>query len=124
MATCIEEVQAANFPASSVAIFPVELDLRAVVDLRNPATLSLLQLTNHDVALNFRSLPGGSPPTPTQLLGERCAALGCVDGIFFPSFARQPPTETNIAIIEATLSILRSSISVNDPRNNLVDRLP
>ena len=124
MPGCIEEVQAANFPASSVAIFPVELDLRAVIDVRNPATVGALQLTDRDVAFNFRSLPGGSPPADTQLLGERCAALGCVDGIFFPSFARQPPTETNIAVIEATLSILGSSISVNDPRNNLVDRLP
>jgi RES domain-containing protein len=124
MGTCIEEIQAAGFPAFSVAIFPVQLDLKAVVDLRDPATLAALHLTPTGVAFNFRSLPPGAPPTDTQLLGERCSTLGCVDGLLFPSFARRPPTGPNIAIIEATLSVLGSSISVNDPNSNLVDRLP
>jgi len=83
-----------------------------------------LQLTPNDLAFNFRSLPPGSPPTDTQLLGERCSALSCIDGLLFPSFALQPPTGTNIAVIEATLPILGSSIFVDDPGSNLRDRLP
>jgi hypothetical protein len=98
--------------------------LKAVIDLRDPTTLATLQLTPNEVAFNFRSLPPSAPPTDTQVLRERCAALSCVDGILFPSFARRPPTGTNVAVIEATLSVLRSSISVDDPGINLRDRLP
>jgi RES domain-containing protein len=122
--TCLEEIQAAGFPPFSVAIVPVQLDLKAVVDLRDPMILGALQLTPNDLAFNFRSLPPGSPPTDTQLLGERCSALNCVDGLLFPSFARRPPTGTNIAVIEATLPIRGYSIFVDDPGSNLRDRLP
>ena len=124
MTTCLEETQAAGFPASAVVVVPVELDLRAVIDLRDPSTLAALQLSEADVAFNFRSLPIGAAPSDTQLVGERFPALGCVDGILFPSFARRPPMETNLAVIEATLPVLGSSIAVNDPSNNLRDRLP
>ena len=123
-ATCLEEIQATGFPPFSVGIVPVQLDLKAVLDLRDAKILGALHLTPNDLAFNFRSLPPGSPPTDTQLLGERCSALSCIDGLLFPSFALQPPTGTNIAVIEATLPILGSSIFVDDPGSNLRDRLP
>jgi len=36
---------------------PVEVDLRAVVDLRDPAIQTALQLTAHNLAMNFRAIP-------------------------------------------------------------------
>ena len=55
--TALHEAQAFGFPASSVAIVPVECDLRATVDLRDPAVHALLHTNNPELHANFRSLP-------------------------------------------------------------------
>ncbi|MGH7895347.1 MAG: hypothetical protein ACREQL_11815, partial [Candidatus Binatia bacterium] len=102
--------------------------LNAVIDLRDRNTLAALQLSSADLRFNFRSVPSGAAATATQLLGERCAALGRVDGIFYPSFATAPAVlatpSTNLAVIEASLAALGSTLEVNDPQNSLHDRLP
>ena len=41
--TALHEAQAFGFPAVSIAIIPVQFDLRAVLDLRDPAVHKLLQ---------------------------------------------------------------------------------
>ncbi len=120
--TCLEEVQAFGFPSFSVAIVPVEVDLKAVVDLRDPSVLAALQLTINEVRSNFR-IPGmKSQSALTQELGECAAASGCVDGFLYESLAL--PGRENLAVFERNLSSLGSSVAVNDPKNNLFDTLP
>lgn len=120
--TALDEVQAFGFPARSVTIVPVQFDLQAVVDLRDVNTLTTLQLTTNDLSVNFRTVSPGSAPARTQELGECAAASGCVDGFIFESLAR--PGTINLAVFEANLRSLNSSLTVNDPANNLHDTLP
>jgi RES domain-containing protein len=121
-ATCLSEVQATGLPALAVAIIPVEVQLNACIDLRDPATLVNLQLTQVELAFNFRSLPVGSPPTDMQVLGEHAAASGCVDGLLFESLALAG--QTNLVVFEANLAGLNSKLTVNDPISKLFDQLP
>jgi hypothetical protein len=120
--TALQEAQALGFPASSVAIIPVESELRAVVDLRDPAVQWLLQTNSVELSDNFRSLPSGPRPGPTQLLGERISASLRIDGLIYASTARAG--HANLAVIEGALGILGSSVVVNDPKNKLSDALP
>jgi RES domain-containing protein len=120
--TALNEVQAFGFPARAVAIVGVQFDLQAVVDLRDANTLTTLQLTINDLSVNFRTVPPGAAPAPTQELGERAAASGAVDGFIFESVAR--PGTINLAVLEANLGSLNSSLTVDDPTNNLHDTLP
>ena len=118
--TCLQEIQAFSWPATSTAIVPVQFDLKAIVDLRHPAVQSLLQSSPSEIAFNFRSLIPG--PAPTQILGERCASFGRIDGLLFESPA--VPGKADLAVIETALPVLGSSLTVADPQNNLHDRLP
>jgi RES domain-containing protein len=120
--TCFSEVQFLGFPPYSAAVIPVQVDLNAVIDLRDPAILATLQLTRAEVTFNFRSVPAGSPPVATQVLGECAAASGCVDGFLFESAA--VPGATNLVVFEANLRQLNSRLIVNDPQNKLFDQLP
>ena len=43
-------------------------------------------------------------------------------GLIFESPAL--PRKTNLTVFEAALAMLRSSLAVNDPNNNLLDSLP
>lgn len=119
--TALTEVQAFGFPPHAVAIVPVQVDLQAVIDLRDANTLATLQLSPVELAINFRTALLGTT-TVTQDLGECAAASGIVDGIIYESLA--VPGAINLAVIEANLSGLMSSVSVNDPANNLHDTLP
>jgi hypothetical protein len=56
------------------------------------------------------------------VLGERCCISGQIDGLQFESPAML--RKANLAVFEAALILLRSSIAVNDPNNNLFDSLP
>jgi RES domain-containing protein len=120
--TALHEAQAFGFPASSIAIVPVECNLHAVVDLRDPGAQALLHTNHLELSANFRSLAPGSPPSPTQLLGERVSASLRIDGLIYDSSAR--PGHTNLALIEAALKALGSFAAVNDPNNKLFDSLP
>jgi RES domain-containing protein len=119
--TALHEAQAFGFPASSIAIIPVQFDLRAVVDLRDPAVQKFLRTDAVELSVNFRSSPAGTPAA-TQLLGERVAASLKIDGLFYESPAH--PGYISLAVIEAALKPLGSSLVVNDPNNNLSDALP
>lgn len=119
-ATCLHEIQAFGWPPSATVIVPVQFDLRAVVDLRDRTVQAALNTDSRELAANFRS--STSSPAQTQLLGERCAASGRIDGLLFVSPAM--PGKTNLAVFEAALAALGSSLAVNDPNNNLVDALP
>jgi RES domain-containing protein len=123
-ATCMDEVQAFGFPASSVSIVPVEFVLNSVLDLTDQSVQQALQTDQAELGINFRSLPRGAPPAPSQELGEACAALtgARIDGLLYESVAR--PGHLAIAVIEAALAALGSSLKVNDPSNNLFDSLP
>lgn len=120
--TCLHEAQAFGFPATAVAIIPVQYNLHSVVDLRDANVQKMLATDQTELSFNFRSLSAGAGPSPTQSLGEQSAAIGRIDGLLYESPAR--PGSTNLAIIESALSRLRSSLVVNDPNNKLSDRLP
>jgi RES domain-containing protein len=118
---CIAEVQMIAAPAVSYGIFAVELDLKAVVDLHDPAVLAALALAPADVTFNFRAL-GPAGRHATQLLGEACAAARCVDGLLFPSAAM--PGGEAIAVFVASLAALGSSLTVHRPSGRVWQRLP
>jgi RES domain-containing protein len=120
--TALQEIQAFGFPPHAVVIVPVEVDLQAVVDLRDPAIQSALQLTSHNLAMNFRAISAGGPLAATQELGECAAASGCVDGFLYES--RAMPGSVNLAVFENNLAPLKSSLTVNDPANTLHETLP
>ena len=120
--TALHEAQALGFPARSIAIIPVQFDLRDVVDLREPVVHKLLQTDNVELSMKFRSLPPSARPAATQILGERVAATLRIDGLLYESPAR--PGHLNLVVIETALKPLRSSLVVNDPNNNLSDALP
>ena len=120
--TALHEAQAFGFPASSIAIIPVQFDLRAVVALRDPAVHKLLRTDPLELSINFRSLPADASPAPTQILGESVAASLRVDGLLYESPAR--PGHFDLAVIEAALRPLGSSLVVNHPNNKLSDALP
>jgi RES domain-containing protein len=120
--TALHEAQAFGFPASSIAIIPVQFDLRAVVELRDSAVHKLLQTDSVELSINFRSVPAGAPRAATQILGERAAASLRIDGLLYESPAR--PGHFDLAVIEAALRPLGSSLVVNDPNNKLSDALP
>ena len=120
--TALHEAQAFGFPAKSVAIVPVECELRAVVDLRDPAAQALLQTNDLELAENCRALPPGSRASPTQLLGEKISASLAIDGLIYDSPARRG--HTNLALIEAALRVLGSTAAVNDSSIKLSDSLP
>jgi RES domain-containing protein len=120
--TALQEVQAIGFPPHAVAIVPVEVDLQAVVDLRTPVIQNALQLTAHDLTMNFRAISTGGPLAATQELGERAAASGCIDGFLYESLAM--PGSVNLAVFEDNLVPLKSSLTVNDPANTLHETLP
>lgn len=116
--TCLHEIQAFGWPPSATVIVPIQFDLKAVVDLRDPKMQAVLHTNSGELALNFRS----SAPAATQELGERCAASGRIDGLLFDSTAM--PGKANLAVFETSLTKLGSFLAVNDPNNNLVDSLP
>lgn len=58
----------------------------------------------------------------TQELGERAAALGHIDLFLYQSVAL--PGTTNLAVFEASLDALGSTVIVDDPVNKLFVRLP
>jgi RES domain-containing protein len=118
--TCLHEIQAFGWPPSATAIVPVQFDLKAIVDLRDPSVQTILQTNSSEIAMNFRSITAG--PAPTQILGECCGASGRIDGLLFDSPAM--PGKANLAVLEAALTVLGSSLVVNDPTNNLFDSLP
>jgi RES domain-containing protein len=118
--TCLHEIQAFGWPPSATAIVPVQFDLKAVVDLRDPEVQMVLQTNSAEIMMNFRSITSGS--APTQLLGERCLASGRVDGLLFDSSAM--PGKAILAVLEIAMAVLGSSLAVHDPSNNLLDSLP
>ena len=120
--TALHEVEAFGFPARAVAIVPVQVDLHAVIDLRDANTLATLQLTTHELSVNFRTAQLGGLPALTQRLGECASASGCVDGFLFESLAH--PGNVNLAVFEANLARLGSSLTVNDSANNVYEALP
>jgi RES domain-containing protein len=120
--TALQEVQAFGYPPHAAAIVPVAVDLQAVVDLRDPAIQSALQLNPHDLAMNFRAISAGGPLAATQELGECAAASGCVDGFLYESMAM--PGSVNLAVFENNLAPLKSSLIVDDPANSLYETLP
>lgn len=104
--TALHEAQAFGFPASSIAIIPVQFDLRAVVDLQDPFVHKLLHTDPAELSINFRSLPSRTGPAPTQILGERVAATLRIDGLLYQSPAR--PAHLNPAVVAAALKPLGS----------------
>ena len=109
-ATCHAEIQAFAVPAFAAATIPIEVELNAVLDLRDPKVLKQLQLMPRERDRNFRVM---RTPSPTQLLGELCAATCAVDGLIYPSLARSGGS--CLAVIESALAPLGSRIRVADP---------
>ncbi len=61
-------------------------------------------------------------PALAQEIGETAAASGSIDGFLYESLALRG--KTNLAVFESNLSPLGSSVAVNDPKNNLFEKLP
>lgn len=120
--TALMEIQAFGFPPSAVAIVPVEVELQAVVDLRDPAIQSALHLSASSLAMNFRTVPLGGTPTESQELGECAAVSRVIDGFLYESLAT--PGSVNLAVFENNLVLRQSSLAVNDSANNLYESLP
>ena len=119
--TCLHEAQLFGSPLTAVALIPVQLDLKSVVDLRDGAIQKILRTNAAELSFNFRSLGMKAPPAATQFLGERVAASGRIDGLIYESPAYSG--HIDLAIIESALSVLGSSLVVNDP-GGVTDRLP
>ena len=116
-ATCLGEAQALGAPHFAVAVIPVQVQLQAVVDLGDPATLARLQTSEAEWMLNFRLRPN---PTASQAFGEACARSGCVDGILYPSPAQSGGLD--LAVLEVALA--PGALVVCDPASRLRDQLP
>ena len=117
---CVDEVQMDASPDPTV-IFRIEVDLKAVADLRDPDVLAALALDADDVTFNFRSL-GPAGRHSTQILGECCAQLACVDGLLYPSAAHAGGHA--LAVFEASLAALGGSLMVHGPSGRVKHRLP
>lgn len=120
--TCLNEILAFGWPASSTAIIPVQFDSKSVVDLQDASVQAIIRLTPAELTFNFRSLPAGSAPAMTQILGERCAASKRFDGLLYES--QSVPGKSALAVLEVALAGLGSSLTVYDPVNRLNDSLP
>jgi hypothetical protein len=118
--TCLHEAQLFGSPLIAAAVIPLQLDLRAVVDLRDNAIQKILRTNAAELSFNFRSLGMKAPPAATQLLGERVAAGGRIDGLIYESPAY--PGHNDLAVIESALGVLGSSLVVDDP-GGVSDRL-
>jgi hypothetical protein len=118
--TCLHEAQLFGSPLIAAAVIPVQLDLRAVVDLRDAAVQKTLRTNGAELAFNFRSLGLKAPPAATQLLGERVATCRRIDGLIYESPAY--PGHHDLAVIESALGALGSSLMVDDP-GGVSDRL-
>jgi hypothetical protein len=99
---------------------PVQFNLKAVVDLREPETQKLLDTDADELRINFRA--SGPRAAPTQILGERCAVWGGIDGFLYESAALAG--NADLAVFESALRALGSSLRVFDPINKLHDKLP
>jgi hypothetical protein len=110
------------WPPVSTAIIPVQFDLKSVVDLQDHNVRAILQLTLAELAFNFRSLPNGSAPAVTQILGERCVASRRVDGLLYES--QTVAGKKALAVLEVALAALGSSLTVYDAVNGLNDSWP
>jgi RES domain-containing protein len=119
--TALAEVRAFGIPLMSFAIVPVQVDLRALVDLTEARTRRVLRMGLEEIRADFRASKPGAR-IPTQVLGEACARSCRIDGILYPSLAR--PAAVNLAVIERSLRALQSTVVVDDIENRLHDRLP
>ena len=68
--------------------------------------------------MNFRTVARAA----SQELGERTAPSGRIDGFLYESVAL--PGTANLAVFEANLKALNSTVTVDDPANKLFARLP
>jgi RES domain-containing protein len=100
---------------SARILFPVQVDLKAVVDLRRQDIQNLLSTHIGEITANFRRLR--PQPSPTQELGEACEQLGDIDGLLYQSAINQ--NWTNLAVFESSLPTLGSKVWVEDPANAL-----
>ena len=82
------------------------------MDLRDPAVQRILHTDNAELSFNFRALGLKAGAAATQMLGERVAASGGIDGLIYESPANTG--HKNLAIIERALGLLGSFLVVND----------
>lgn len=119
--TCLHEARLFGSPLIAVALIPIQVDLHAVVDLRDPAVQKILRTNATELAFNFRSLGKSAPAAATQMLGERVAASGRIDGLIYESPVHAG--HTDLAVVESALGALGSAVVVDDPEG-VSDRLP
>lgn len=117
-----EAIRGFSVPPRALTVVPVQVNLNALLDLRDPAVLTSLGTDASELARNFRPLNATGQEAPSQALGEACSSSGLIDGLLYPSLALSG--STCLAVIEKALQPLGSSLSVNDPHSGLVDRLP
>lgn len=84
-ATAAAEYERHNRPLRQpFATYFAEVELGAVLDLCNPATMKILNLTTHDLHAHWIR---AKRPTATQLLGDAVSHQGAIQAIRFPSDA-------------------------------------
>ena len=118
---CMQEAQASGFPATSMVCVPVEVRLDAILDLRHAATRTALDLKMTDIQLNFRGLNKAGMIADTQTLGERCAALKVIDGIYYPSVPQKGGS--CIAVLESNLTSGKTHVIVKEQLDPNGDRM-
>ena len=109
--TCMKEIEAFAIPKDSFVIRSIHVELNGVLDLTSPKTLNTFDLSEQDLSFDFRA---HTTPSPTQRLGEACAASGLIDGILFESIAA--PGETNLVVLESNLASLGSDLQAGRKR--------
>lgn len=107
--TALEEVQAFGLPLAH-AFVPLDVQLNAVVDVHDPRIVKALSITQADLRQNFRT---AASPTPTQLLGNACEAIGTIDAIAYRSLTK--PKGECFAILVNSLLATKGSVVLTDP---------
>ena len=110
---CVEEAGAVGFPAAATMCFPVDVRLEAILDLRDGSTRKALGLKTSDIHLNFRGVNKMGGVADTQTLGERCAVVGTIDGISYPSVAHKGGV--CLAVLESNLRSGKTDLVVRFP---------
>jgi RES domain-containing protein len=95
-------------------LITVSFELSDVLDLTDPAIVSLLGTSNQELTGSWLNVD----PAPTQILGEVAHACGRIIAIKAPSAAnRNRGNATNLVVFRDRLDRRRHKMMIHDPHN-------